>query len=283
MKAHHMTQISGKTAFITGAAAGLGLAMARSFAKQGANIMLADIDRDGLEAAQAMLRSEGANVASVVCDVADFASVEAAAKATIAAFGKVHILVNNAGVALGGKPGETDLRDWRWIIDINLMGVVHGVNAFLPLISAQGEGGHIVNTASMAGHIGGPGLGAYAATKFAVVGYSESLNWDLSKQGIGVSILCPAWVKTGIHKSGLSKPSGQSTHEVAMADPRYQAMTAVVEGGFDAEPVADYVAECIEADRFYIFTHPEMRSDIEKRNARLLADYAHCMDDPRFN
>lgn len=277
-----MTDIAGRVAFITGGASGLGLSMARAFAAKGAKIMLADRNADGLVAAKAALSDTGAAVETVTCDVTDLAQVKAAADATIAAFGKVHIVVNNAGVALGGQPGAIPIEDWRWVVDINLMGVVHGVEVFAPLIDAHGEGGHFVNTASMAGHVAMPGMGPYHATKYAVVGYSEALKLELTPRNIGVSVLCPAWVKTNIHNTGFDKPSGGMTMEEAKSDPQYQQMAAVIDGGLDADLVGGWVADCVEADRLYIFTHPDFAKFVEMKYAAIKADYDAAATDGRF-
>ena len=260
---------SSTVAFITGGAAGIGLGIARAFAKRGAKLMLADIDQSTLDIAEETLRAEGAEVATVVCDVADEAQMRAAAQATIDRFGKVHIVVNNAGVALGGMTGEIDLKDWRWIVDINLMGVVHGVEIFTPLIKSHGEGGHFINTASLAGHIAGPGMAAYHATKFAVVGYSEAMQQELAPADIGVSVLCPAWVRTNIHRSGFNKPTGGGDE----ADPRFKEMTKVIEGGIDPADLGEWAATCVEDNRLYIFSHPEFAVGIDMRYAAVKADY----------
>lgn len=277
-----MTQIAGKVAFITGGASGLGLAMAKDFAAKGAKIMLADRNAEGLEAAVADLKSGGADVASVVCDVTDAEQIKSAADATIDRFGKVHIVANNAGVAIGGQPGAIELKDWRWIVDINLMGVAYGVEIFTPLIESHGEGGHFINTASMAGHVAAPGMGPYNATKYAVVGYSEALKLELAPRGIGVSILCPAWVKTNIHNTGFDKPSGGPTQAEAANDPQYKQMQAVIEGGLDANLVAGWVSDCVEADRLYIFTHPDFAKFIDMKHAGVKADYDAAAKDGRF-
>tara|TARA_R110001599_G_scaffold10093_8_gene49998 strand:+ start:22145 stop:22996 length:852 start_codon:yes stop_codon:yes gene_type:complete len=260
---------SSTVAFITGGAAGIGLGIARAFARRGAKLMLADIDQSTLHVAAETLRAEGAEVATVVCDVADEAQMRAAAQATIDRFGKVHIVVNNAGVALGGMTGEIDLKDWRWIVDINLMGVVHGVEIFTPLIKSHGEGGHFINTASLAGHIAGPGMAAYHATKFAVVGYSEAMQQELAPADIGVSVLCPAWVRTNIHRSGFNKPTGGGDE----ADPRFKEMTKVIEGGIDPADLGEWAATCVEDNRLYIFSHPEFAVGIDMRYAAVKADY----------
>lgn len=277
-----MSEIEGRVAFVTGGASGLGLSMARSFLKRGASVMLADRDAEGLERAVAELSSETNKVASVVCDVADANEIEKAAQATIDHFGKVHIVVNNAGVGLGGQPGEIPLQDWRWIVDINLMGVVHGVEVFTPLIQAHGEGGHIINTGSMAGHVAPGGMGPYNATKYAVVGYSESLKAELAPHQIGVSVLCPGWVRTNIHTTGFGRPSGGPTLEEAQNDPQFQEMDAVIKGGLDPDAVADWVSDCVEANRLYIFTHEIMKMGIDMKYAQIAADYDAIIEDGRF-
>ncbi|MDA0338606.1 MAG: SDR family NAD(P)-dependent oxidoreductase [Proteobacteria bacterium] len=272
-----MESFDGKVAFVTGAASGIGLEISRALAKRGVKVMLADIDENGLQEAAQRLHNEGAEVGTVKCDVSNVDDVRRAADATIAQFEKVHIVANNAGVALRGVPGETPIEDWRWIVDINLMGVVHGVEIFTPLIASHGEGGHFVNTASMAGHIATAGMGPYAATKFAVVGYSESMKQDLEPQGIGVSVLCPGWVNTHIHETERNRPSGKQEDEEAAA-----TLAQIIENGIDPETVGDYVADCIAADRFYIFTHPEMEQVINFRHSLISADYAVSSADERF-
>ena len=278
-----MSDIQGRVAFVTGGASGLGLSIARSLLKRGASVMLADRNAEGLERAVAELSSETNQVASVVCDVADASEIEKAAQATIDHFGKVHIVVNNAGVGLGGQPGEIALQDWRWIVDINLMGVVHGVEVFTPLIQSHGEGGHIINTGSMAGHVAPGGMGPYNATKYAVVGYSEGLKAELASHNIGVSVLCPGWVRTNIHTTGFGRPSGGPTLEEAKDDPQFQEMDAVIKGGLDPDKVADWVAECVEANRLYIFTHEMMKIGIDMKYAQIQADYDAIIQDGRFN
>lgn len=275
--------VKGKTAFVTGGAAGIGFAIAQSLAARGAKIMLADINSDKLAEAEKALRADSAEVASVICDVSDAAAVAAAAQATIDTFGKVHIVVNNAGVGIGGRPGETALADWRWIVDINLMGVVHGVEVFTPLMKEHGEGGYFVNTASMAGHVTDRGMPPYYATKYAVVGYSEALRNDLERYNIGVSVLCPAWVQTSIHKSRLASPTGPSTEAELEGDHGFASMKAVVESGLPPNLVGEWTVDCMEEGRFYIFTHPEMEQYIDQRYAHIKADYAACTADPRFS
>lgn len=271
--------VAGKTVFITGGAGGIGFAIAQSFGRRGCKVMLADIDDVALEAAAAALAGDGVDVATVICDVADEQAVRAAADATVERFGKVHIVINNAGVGTGGRAGQTSLDDWRWIVDINLMGVVHGVEIFTPLIKSHGEGGYFVNTASMAGHIASPAMAPYHATKFAVVGYSEALKEDLARDNIGVSVLCPAWVRTHIYKSHLNSPTALAASSDGSD---FSVMKDVVESGLEPGLVADWTVECVEADRFYVFTHPSMLAYIDARHEQIRADYGACASDNRL-
>lgn len=276
-----MQDLAGKVAFVTGAASGIGLAIARSMHQAGMKVMLADIDADGLAQAAAEL---GSGTATVICDVRDPKSVQAAADATIQAFGKVHAVVNNAGVGLGGAPGTIPLEDWRWIVDINLMGVVNGVEIFTPLIRAHGEGGYIVNMASIAGLWPTARSGPYTATKFAVVGYSEAIRHDLEDEDIGVSVVCPGWVRTGIHETSERRPSRNGSS----ADAEYTRSEAMcmaereIAKGLDPALVGEWIADSMAARRFYIFTHPDMAGVITSRARAMRVDYAACMDDPRF-
>lgn len=265
-----MTDIAGKTAFITGGANGIGLGIAKALAARGANVMLADINEEALVAAKAGFGDMNVRVETALCDVARLEAMQAAAKRTVEAFGKVHIIVNNAGVGLGGQPGEIAHEDWQWVVGINLMGVVHGVETFAPLIKEHGEGGHIVNVASMAGHIAPPGMGPYNATKFAVVGYSEGLRGELAGDGVGVSVLCPGWVNTNIHNSSAGRPSGG----VDLDTPEHAAMEQVIRSGMPAEQVGEWTADCIADNRLYIFTHQEMAPAIDARYQMIKADYA---------
>src|SRR4030088_2113585 len=201
-----MRELAGKTAFVTGGAGGIGFALGRAFAEAGMKVMLADIETDALTAAVNSLHNVGPDVRGIICDVADPVSVERAAEASYQAFGKVHIVCNNAGVAAAGGIDNISLDNWRWVLDVNLMGVLHGIRTFLPHLRAHGEGGHIVNTASMAGMNGGLGFSPYVASKFAVVAMSEGLSMQLKPYGIGVRVLCPHFVRTAIGQSERNRP-----------------------------------------------------------------------------
>src|ERR1700726_2770322 len=224
-----MRELAGKTAFVTGGASGIGFALGRAFAEAGMKVMLADIETDALAAAVESLGNSGSDVRGVSCDVADPVSVERAAEASYEAFGNVHVVCNNAGVAGGSGIDNISLDNWRWVLDVNLMGVLHGIAAFLPHIRGHGEGGHFVNTASMAGMTGGGGLGfsPYTASKFAVVGLSEGRAAQLPPFGIGVSVLCPSFVRTGIGESGRNRP--QRYGPAQALDPASPAAAIVAE------------------------------------------------------
>ncbi|MGA7807951.1 SDR family NAD(P)-dependent oxidoreductase [Bradyrhizobium sp.] len=270
-----MRQFSGKTAFVTGGASGIGLALGRALANLGMNVMLADVETEALDKAVVDLRHSGCKVAGIGCDVADPDSVEAAAKATFAAFGHVHVVCNNAGVAAGGGIDDISLDNWRWVIDVNLMGVVHGIRSFLPHIRAHGEGGHIVNTASMAGLTAGYGFSPYAASKFAVVAMSEGLALQLKPHGIGVSVLCPSYVRTRIGESGRNRLPRYG--EAPRLDPASPAGLMLAEidrrlaGGLEPSDVAARVIAAIRQDELYVFTHPNMREEVDQRFAAIQA------------
>jgi NAD(P)-dependent dehydrogenase (short-subunit alcohol dehydrogenase family) len=266
-----MQDLRGKTAFITGGASGIGLAMAEVFGHAGMNVMLADIDAAALVEATAALTAKQIKVASVVADVTSRDSVRAAALATIAAFGKVHLVCNNAGVGSGGEFGSVAERDWDWVIDVNQKGVVYGMEVFVPLIASNGEGGHIVNTASMAGMLGVPGMEPYCATKFAVVAMSEGWAVQLAARNIGVSVLCPGFVKTRIHESGRNR---QPQYGAAATDPDMEGFaTQAVLNGIPPAPLAARVLEAVLANELYIFTHVEFRAVVEMRFAAILAAF----------
>ena len=267
-----MKDHSGKIAFITGAAGGIGLALARKLGARGVKVMLADVDQASLDAACADLTASGVDCANVVCDVSNEQAVRDAAQATLDRFGKVHFVVNNAGVSLGGPTGDIAIEDWNWIVNINLMGVVHGVEAFTPIIAAQAEGGHILNTASMAGHLAISGGAPYTATKYAVVGYSESLRQELGPQGIGVSVLCPGWVRTGINETSAQRPSLQGGPETREKTEQGEEVAAAIAAGLDPDVLADWTLAKIDEGRFYIFSQPELAPFVEGRFAEIQTD-----------
>ena len=270
-----MRELAGKTAFVTGGASGIGFALGAAFAQAGMKVMLADIETGALASAVKSLHDFGPNIRGVACDVADPISVERAAKASYEAFGNVHVVCNNAGVAAAGGIDNISLDNWRWVLDVNLMGVLHGIRSFLPHIRAHGEGGHIVNTASMAGMNSGLGFSPYVASKFAVVGMSEGLATQLKPFGIGVTVLCPGFVRTGIGESGRNRPQRYgATQTPDPASPAGLMLAQVAErlqSGLDPADVAARVLAAIREDELYVFTHPEMRGELEERFAAIMA------------
>lgn len=268
-----MKDFAGKIALVTGAAHGIGLGICRALARQGASVAMADIAADALEQARAGLAACGAEVAAIPLNVSDVAAVERAAAEIEARFGKLHILVNNAGVAAPPKPVSTiTLDEWAWLIGVNLYGVIHGIRAFLPMIRRHGEGGHIVNTASIAGFQVRPGrgTGGYAATKFAVVALSELLSQELAGSGIGVSVLCPAAVNTTIYQSARRRPQRfGGPFEPPAKGPNQISL----EAGLPPDAVGERVAQAIRDEELFIFTHEEPRAWLEERHRRVLAAF----------
>ncbi len=269
-----ITDFKGKTAFVTGGAGGIGLSMARAFGRAGMNVVLADIDGPAAKASAEALAGEQIKAVGVRCDVTERAAVQAAALEAIAAFGKVHIVCNNAGVGVGGPVGTVTEKDWDWILDVNLKGVVYGTATFVPLIRSHGEGGHIVNTASMAGMISPPGMEPYSATKFAVVAMTEGWAAQLAPENIGVSALCPGFVRTRIHESGRTRQDKYGGAGAVDALGLGENATAeAVLSGIDPDVVGARVLEAIKAGETYIFTHPNMRQFVQMRFAGIMAGF----------
>ena len=270
-----MKALRGKVAVVTGGASGLGRAMALQFAREGMLVAIADIEQTALDASVAELQALGARAIGVRTDVSVAAQVDALAARVIDEFGSVHLVCNNAGISPLGAVWENTLADWQWMLGVNLWGVIHGVRAFTPLLLAQDEG-HIVNTASVAGLINPPGSGMYNATKHAVVALTETLYHDLAvrKSNVGCSVLCPAYVPTGIADSErnrpaeLSNPAGDKSAEQLAK----QAMLskAVRSGRLSADDIGAAVLAAVKEGRFYILTHPRIKGAIQARMEDIL-------------
>lgn len=267
-----MQDLVNKTAFITGGASGIGLAFARTFAAAGMKVMIADIEINALAAAVESLRGYGSpNARGITCDVADPGSVEQAAEATYKVFGNVHLVCGNAGVAGGSGIDDISLDTWRWVLDVNLMGVLHGIRTFLPHIRAHAEGGHFVNTASMAGLNSGLGLSPYSASKFAVVNISEGLANQLAPLGIGVTVVCPGFVRTRIAESGRNRTarygSVQESDPTSPAGKLAARQAELGQAGLDPMAVAARVLTAIRENELYVFTHTgvDWRTGLEER------------------
>jgi len=255
-----MIELGGKTAFVTGGASGIGLALGQALAQAGMNVMLADIESGALGAAVASLSDRGLkNVSGVICDVADLPSMKQAADATYAAFGAVHVVCNNAGVVGGSGVDDISIETWRWVLDVNLMGVLHGICTFLPHIRAHGEGGHIVNTASMAGLNRGLGFSPYSASKFAVVNMSEGLAMQLAPSGIGVTVVCPGFVQTRIWDAGRNRQQRYGRATTLSSDSRAARLADILfdlnQTGIDPLEVAERTVSAIRQNELYVFTH----------------------------
>ena len=262
-------EIAGRVAVVTGAASGIGLALAERFVADGMSVVLADVEKNALEAATARLAAGGARVLGVTCDVGDPAQVARLRDRTVEAFGTVHVLCNNAGVAAGRPSVKTKPELWRWIVDVNLLGVAYGIHAFVPLMVAQGEG-HVVNTASEAGLAASGLLGPYHATKYAVVGLSESLSLELAGTGVGVSCLCPELVDTKIFESTRNAPAALGLPPPAQI-PMAQIEQLMRSKALRPADVAGRVVDAIRANRFWIITHEISMRRLKQRNEDLEA------------
>ncbi len=259
-----MESLQGRVGVVTGGASGIGRALAEALAREGAKVVVADLDEAGMAGVLAGIRGRGGEALAVRTDVGDLASVRALADRVFEAFGRVHVLCNNAGVALWGGLEAATHRDWQWALAVNLWGVIHGLEVFLPRMIAQKEPGHVVNTASMAGLVATGGLGIYNTTKYAVVGLSETLAKDLKPYGIGVSVLCPMGVQTRIRESERNRPAHLRNEVPVPAEPvelmgRYLA----------PETVAQMVLAAIRAGELYVITHDEGLEPLRRRFERM--------------
>jgi NAD(P)-dependent dehydrogenase (short-subunit alcohol dehydrogenase family) len=258
-----MDSVKGKVAVVTGGGSGIGRALTLALARAGAHVVVADVDDTAMAAVADEARAHGVDALTVRTDVSDLAQVQALADRAWQAFGAVHVLCNNAGVAAWGGLERATHRDWQWVLGVNLWGVIHGVETFVPRMIAGGEGGHIVNTASMAGLIASQGLGVYNTSKYAVVGLSETLAKDLKPYRIGVSVLCPMGVQTRIRESERNRPA-------ALRNERESAPAVELIGRYLApEVVADMVLDAVHRDELYVITHDEGLQPLRRRFERM--------------
>lgn len=274
-----MKNLEGKVAFITGGASGLGLAMARSLTGAGMKVAIADIEDAALDAARLEFSESNADVITIKVDVTDRDAMEDAAQQTEAAFDKVHVVCNNAGVALSGNIKDHTYRDWDWLLGVNLDGVVNGMQVFSNRIISHGEGGHFVNTASMAGLVGIQGLSIYNTSKFAVVGMSEALAADLAHYNVGVSVLCPGFVDTGIYSSERNRPANLGgttasqfdlTADKHRSDDEVASTRKSLDSKIGPDIVGDMVLHAILENEFWIFTHPESKQGMQARSQLMM-------------
>jgi NAD(P)-dependent dehydrogenase (short-subunit alcohol dehydrogenase family) len=261
-----MRTLAGRVAVITGAASGLGLAMARRFAREGLRLVLADVERAPLEELASELRADGHDLLPVVTDVRLQPDIARLADASYERFGEVHVLCNNAGVVKRARAWELTASDWTWVLEVDLWGVIHGLREFVPRMIASAREGHIVNTGSMSGLLPIPNLAAYSTAKAAVIALSEALYLDLAAERlpIGVSVLCPGFIATGITRSDRNRPASLA---VSASVPPVPRTTAGVTPTMDADEVAGHVVAAISKGEFWILTHPEYRELLRQRAA----------------
>lgn len=259
-----MEQLSGKVAFVTGGASGIGLGLGKAFLAEGMKVVLADWSDEHIAATKAEL-GERDDLHFVKVDVADRDSLRAAIDETLQVFGKIHLLANNAGVNSGGTAISGDFDDWDRAMAINLGGVINGCKIVAPIMLEQGDGGHIVNTSSMAGMVPQPGIAAYSTSKYAIRGYSESLRIQLAKKGIGVSCLFPGATKTAIVKLPEDDPS----IDEANAPPFMKDLWDAMRGAIDPEDTGRMVVEAVKENRFYVFTNSEFLEEVKLRHREI--------------
>ncbi len=274
-----MQEFHNRVAVITGAASGIGRGLAHRCAQESMKVVLADIEPSALMETEAEVRAIGAPVLAVVTDVANARAMEALARQTLDTFGAVHLLCNNAGVNAGTTIWESTRADWDWVLGVNLWGVIHGIRIFVPIMLSQDTDCHIVNTASVAGVIAGPGLGVYKVAKHGVDTLSETLHYELAQRGatVKVSVLCPGFINTRILDSERNRPVGlrndPTTPRLSAEDEAaMQAMRQAVQHGMAPAQVAACVFTGIRNEQLYIFTHPEMKKWVRARMEHILAE-----------
>lgn len=274
-----MKDFQDKVAVVTGAASGIGRALAEKSAQEGMKVVLADVEEGALKQAEAELKAYGAEVLAVRTDVSQAADVERLAEQTFATYGAAHLLFNNAGVGAGTTVWESSLADWQWVLGVNLWGVIHGIHFFVPRMLAQDTEGHIINTASSAGLISGSGLGIYKVSKHGVVTLSETLALELAARGakLKVSVLCPEWVNTRIMDAERNRPQAlQNALEEQQMSPAVaaivQAMRQLAQAGLPPSQVAEMVFDAIRQEKFYILTHPTTKFGVQLRMEDMLLE-----------
>lgn len=275
-----MKDLAGRTAFVTGGANGIGLGLARALLAQGCKVAIADIREDAIAAALKTLDNQEA--IGIALDVSSRAGFAAAADEVESRLGPVSLLFNNAGINLFQTIDDSSFDDWDWVMGVNLHGVINGVMTFVPRMKANGLGGYVVNTASMASFLCGPAPGIYNTTKFAVRGMSESLRYSLAPHGIGVSVLCPGLVKSHIFASDEVRPDTLKAGAKPVNSEMVGRLEQLHQVGMEPDVIAARVIEAIEANRFYIFSHPEFRDELRGLFDEIIAEFRDYPEDPGY-
>ena len=276
-----MDNLQGKTAFVTGGASGIGFGLAEAFLDQGMNVVIADIEETALAKAKDQLARRSNAIHAVKLDVTDRDAYARVADEVTRIFGNLHVLCNNAGVASRGLVQNASYDDWDWTLGVNIGGVVNGIRTFLPRMLAHGEPGHIVNTSSMAGLGSSPGNVVYSTSKFAVVGLSEGLRKELSTQGIGVTVLCPAAVKTNFNRSARNRPDGLADTGTVLSEEFYQLADKSFEGGTEPREMGEMTVAAIKANAPYVLPHQEMKASYQAKVNEVLASWTTEPPDPK--
>jgi NAD(P)-dependent dehydrogenase (short-subunit alcohol dehydrogenase family) len=278
-----VTDVSGKVAFVTGGGSGVGYGQARVFGEAGCRVAIADIRQDHLDEAMAKLSDAGIDAMPLRLDITDPSAYERAADEVEAALGPVQLLFNTAGVSIFGPMQNATREDWEWQINVNLWGVINGIQVFLPRMLARGDDCHIVNTASMSAFVSLPGTSIYTTTKMAIRGLTECLSMDLKDTKVGVSLLCPGAVNSNIHEAVLTRPKHLERTGYYGADPEaFARLKKVIESGMEPETLARHVLEGVIDNQLYILPYPEFHATLEDIHARVMGALAKPGDDPDY-
>lgn len=278
-----MTDVRGKVAFITGGGSGVGLGQAKIFAEAGCRVAIADIRQDHLDDTMEYFKMTDAEVMPLKLDITDREAYERAADEVESRLGPVQLLFNTAGVSIFGPLQDATPEDWQWQLDVNLWGVINGIQVFLPRMLDRGDDCHIINTASMSAFVSLPGTGIYCTTKMALRGLSECLHMDLAETRVRVSMLCPGAVNSNIHEAVLTRPKHLANTGYYGADPEvFARLKEVISIGMEPETLARYVLEGVEANELYLLPYPEFRETLEDIHKRVMAALANPEDDPEY-
>lgn len=278
-----MKDIAGKVAFITGGGSGVGLGQAKVFAREGMKVVIADIRQDHLDEAMAYFKERNAPVHPIRLDITDRDAYTRAADETERVFGPVQLLCNTCGVSQFGPLQDATYDDWDWQFDVNVRGVVNGIQTFVPRMISRGLEGHIVNTASMSAFVALPGTGIYCTTKMAVRGLSECLRMDLAQSNIGVSVLCPGAVNSNIHEAMLTRPEKYGKTGYYGADPEvFRKLKDVISHGVEPVALAEHVLKAVRNNDLYVLPYPEFRDTLEQIHQRVMQALAKPEDDPEL-